>query len=484
MPLNRLFPYLTIFLLFLLYYCFDTNNAGIDSWYYAACVKHKHELINSHHLLYNVFGRASYLLLGEIRPNIEAIEVLNFINSIAAAITLFFLHKTLRNLNQEANTAMTFTLLCGVSYGFMRYATDAETYIMPVCLSVLSIYFLSLKEKKYFLSGLLISGSVLFHQLHIWLCLSIFIAMVSERQISKKNKMLFILPLFLIPLFYFIAWYFSSKASLFNFIIGEYAKGNAGLDFSIQSILLTLINVVRTFIQVHGQIIFLFYSYTKTALISILIIVAAVFWWLKNLNRNIKIGKNTSEAFLRKSISLALFLQLIFACLSSGNAEFMVLLPFLMVILICLNYKIKMQSVQTVPILALLVWNLLSGILPNHFLDINQENKQISTTLKNKNAIFLWENKVLIDNKLCYLLNFNHRIKLLKLDSAIQVEQLIHDGHTIYTDFGSTVTKYSRQGLLEKSKFTIDPKQFKFEKADSFTNIYGKNYIYQIKAIK
>src|SRR6185369_4699649 len=105
------------------------------------CVKYHQELLNSNHLLYNYFGTYWFYLLKSVNPNIEAIVALNLMNAFAATVCLFLLYACLLKLKNEKGTAFWLSLFCGVSFGFMRYATDAETYILPLMFSLTATYF-------------------------------------------------------------------------------------------------------------------------------------------------------------------------------------------------------------------------------------------------------------------------------------------------------------------------------------------------------
>lgn len=480
-----------LFFLFLtfLYVFLGTENANIDSWYYASCVKYKKELYNSHHLFYNVFGYYFFSAIKIFDSNIEALKALQIMNSLAAGISLFFTNAILIRLNTNIKTALLLTLFCGVTFGFFRYSTDAETYILPIVFSLGSIYFIcgKLSNINLFCAGLLAGISVLFHQLHIWLVIGVGISILINSSLTFKNKLIFIAPLTLIPIVYISTWYIHFKEiSFLNFLTGEYSKGNAGLDFSLKSILLSFISAIRTYVQIHGNILFIWKNHTIACLTSSIAIGICILLWFKSKNQKTIVNKQVVKGNISTGLLLAIILQFIFAMLSSGNAEFMVILPFIVILYFASRYSIDLPLKSAYCIIILAIWNITYGLLPSKYLSLNKVNAQIAICEKNPDAVFIWKDRVLCDNILTFRYGFNHIYKLKKADilqSESDILALLKNSK-VFTDFGNSSTKYSRQALLENNSNEMESNSFKKEKTDSFENLYGKNYIYQIKAIQ
>lgn len=480
-----------LFFLFLtfLYVLLGTENANIDSWYYASCVKYKKELFNSHHLLYNVLGYYFFSAFKIIDSNIEALRALQIMNSLAAGISLFITNAILIRLKTNKNTALFLTLFCGLTFGFFRYATDAEAYVLPIVFSLGSVYYVcsQLSNKNLFLAGLMASVSVLFHQLHIWLLIGIGISILINSTLTFKNKLFYFIPLTLIPIIYLIIWGMHfNEISFLNFLTGEYSKGNAGLDLSLKSILLSGINAIRTFVQIHGQIVFIWNNHTIACILSTIIIGINILLWFMSKNQRTIITKNTENGNINKGLLIGFILQFLFAMLSSGNAEFMVILPFVALLYLASRYTIILPLEFVHCIIMLFIWNITYGILPSKLLSLTQVNTQIDICEKNPDAVFIWKDRVLCDNILTYRHGFNHIYKLKKveiLQSDTDILKLIQISK-VFTDFGNSSTQYSRQALLENNVIEMESNSIKKEKVDSFENLYGKNYIYQIKAIQ
>lgn len=483
----RTAAYSSFITLTIIYLCFGTANANIDSWYYASCVKYRFELINSHHLLFNGFAFYWHSILKLLLPNIEAMRSLQIMNALAAGGSLFVLYATLQKLGSDGITSFVYTLFCGVSFGFMRYATDAETYIMPVLCSLLSVFFLTQKKtaSNIIFSGCFAALSVLFHQLHIWWTLALYVGVAVSRFLSVRQLFYFSVAHLLVPIVYLLAWKNPDQnQTLLAFVSGEYTKGNAGIDLSLKSLALTGINCIRTLFQIHGQILYLFKSYPVSSAISTLLSIALLMQWkpAQQTNGAEQLLKNP----LKNAFLLAMAAQLIFALLSSGNAEFMVMLPFLLVLYLSGRYTFIRPGAVILPVLGLFVWNMFSGVLPAAGLNLNNMKHQAQFSEAHPESIFVWKNRVLLDNILCYRLGFKHGISIQKTDSSSLafIAKTLQKSYPVYTDFGNPDTRFSRKQLLESSDSEFDRNTFKLQAVDSFENLYGKNYIYRIQALK
>lgn len=465
-------------LLGILYCLLPTQNANIDSWYYAACVKNTSQLINSHHLLYNAFGSIWTGFLSVFYPNISVLSALNLMNACAATCSIICFYYILLQLHQSARTSMFLSLLTGLCFGFIRFATDAETYILPILFSLISSYFY-FKPFKY--SNLLISAifsmlAVCTHQIHIWWSLALYIAVLYNYNYSKNAKIIYSLVLFSGLVIYFLGYLFGSNANSFlDFILGEYQKGNATIQIGFQSLILTVINCFRTIFQVHG----LMFHFTLKHFLMTLIVLSIELILLILIIKHYKTifsGTKKSKLQLRQRLFIGTFiLQLLFAFISSGNAEFMAMLPFLAIAYLASTYTIQIQKPFVLILLFIGIWNVYFGLVPYHFENITQTTKQVEYTEQNKEAYFLWGNKPLIENQLNYKHGFYQTygfITLKELDSCIA------QGLTIYTDMGNTTTDFSRATItFDKTQQSLKS-NYNLIKVDSFNNLYGKNYIY------
>lgn len=462
------------------YCCFQTQNANIDSWYYAACVKHGEELINSHHLLYNGIGRVWYLLLSLLYPSIHALTALNLMNAFAAVACLFLCYKILLRLNQDSETAFLLTMIGGATFGFMRFATDAETYILPLVFALWSVLRLLSGDKALVSAALMAGAAILVHELYIWWALSLGIYILRTRSL-KTTLLKFGIPMLIVPVVYCLAFYLSdSQQGFTDFIIGRYGDHQASVSLSGAGVLLTIINMIRSVFQIHGQISFVFRQYPVASAAVFIAVSGFAIMAIRRL-KYFKSGQLTREQKPVYQLFLSAFLLFtIFACLSSGNAEFMTMLPFFIIFAWTAR-----PSVIDIPFLkyfflVLMLWNAATGILPPALLDISRNDRQCEFTEKHRpHAAFLWCSKPLVENMLTYKEGFNVPVDYLHRDSA-EVIKAIESGKTVYTDYFNTTTVFSRRGITDKHHLITLKNRFNTVVCDSFDNLWGKNYIWQM----
>ncbi len=483
MFLKFLKTYWPFFLVFGFYVLFPNQNTQIDSWYYSACVKHHHDLFNHHHLLYNWFARGFFLFLKLFFVSIEALTALRIMNAMFACFSLIAFFHVLLNFKIASKTAVLLSLLAGFSFGFWRFATDAETYIIPIFFALNATFFLTKLKiglRDIVFSSILISFAVLFHQIQIWWCFGLLFGVFKMKNI--KFLLVFSAFLGLIPLIYFFVYstQMSAESSFISFLTGEYSKGNANLSFDINAIILLLINFFRTFFQLHGYMIEVYYQFSFFFLFLFLIF--AYFIFKSNVLKHLfKFYPNLQSQFWFWPFILAFLFNLLFALLSDGNAEFMVALPFLLILIFIVKYQPNHQKVSFL-VLILFVWNLCFGILPKYFYNIDKTDQQVSITIKNPKAVFIWSNKSLIENQVNYLKGFKVQFNYKKIEevSIDDLKTFQLNKQDVFTDVGLKTSKLSRAGLIEdKSIFEVIQSQ-KWEVYDSFDNLYGKQYILKL----
>ena len=476
--------YLPFIALAVIYLIFPTRNANIDSWFYAASVKHNQELFHSHHLLYNVIGRGWYNFLETCMPGIEAIDALNIMNAMAAALCLPVFRAILLKLGTESRTALQLTLFCGVSFGFMRYATDAETYILPLLFSLVSTYYFAnpVKKNHLLVSGLFSALAILVHQLHIWWTLAMFLSLVFGKPFRSGLLWRFLCPLLLVPLVYMMVFQSTDtgEVSFWQFINGEYAKGNASVGLGLKGLLFTCINFLRTFLQVHGQIADFISSYPTVYLGLIAIIIALKIYFLKTGRLTPKLRRLPVKGPYFMLFLFAFIFHLAFAALSSGNAEFMVMLPFLLILLLVSSFRFESHTLIPSLTVLLCIWNLSMAIIPARVLDLIRVDKQAEFTINHPDDYFLWKHKPLVENVVTYQKGFNQSHKYIPLNPQTGdfVDSLLRDNVPVYTDFGNPGTGFSRESLQRDPSYING--RYELKQVVSWKNIYGENHIYLI----
>lgn len=485
--MNKRLPYLFILFITCLYLIFPNNNPGTDSWYYAASVKYGKDLFRNHHLLYSAFGRFVYEIIRIFYKGAEAISVLRGINALSAGVSLLMLYRLLLRFGQGEYTALTLTFLCASSYGFMRFATDAETYSLPLMLWLFSIWYLSGSQMKPILAGSFGAAAILFHEIYIWWAVSASVTLFLNTSAKRPDGLKFTASLLLVPAVYIVVYLLSGyENSPAEFLFGEYAKGNAGISINLSAMLLTGISFIRTFVQIHGYMPLLFEQYFELlSVVSVLIIALFAAGLYKGELKLIK--KKTEVIPLVVNMFVPAFvLHLLFAFVSSGNAEFMSMLPFLLVLYAGSKYEFRFRIRLMFAVTGLFAWNLMFALIPASILKMNQVDKQADFWEKHDagTCTGVWTDRPLVHNVLAYRRGFEvyDWLPITQPDSA-EIMGLLKQGRTLYTDIGNPGTVFSRRGILSRGRAGL-PECFIKTPVDSFRNVYGKNYIYRITAKK
>ncbi|MCD8263818.1 MAG: hypothetical protein LUD02_06360 [Tannerellaceae bacterium] len=263
-------------------------------------------------------------------------------------------------------------ILLGSCFGFIRYATEGETYILPLFFSLWASYS-ALQQKSIFKVALLASIACLFHQIHFfwWLGL-LFFSLSSFPGNKLKNFFLYSLPSWIVPVAYFLAFYFIENDSthLVEFIFHDYMKyEDVRFDLNYLSIFLTPISFIRTFFQVHGYMYPLVLKYKM--LWCVVAISISLFLVGCYKLKDIKVRKNscTIERKFALSHLLIFILQLLFAFISDGNAEFMVMLPFALCLYLFFAFDFRNLFISYFAA-SIFLWNICLSVIPYHFLQI------------------------------------------------------------------------------------------------------------------
>ncbi|MCC2547523.1 hypothetical protein LJY25_13790 [Hymenobacter sp. BT175] len=399
-----------------LYLLLPTRNSSLDAWYYAACVRYGHELLLPHHLLFNVAGRLwlQLLQLTGLRP--DALAAVQALNALAAGATLALLYCLLRRLGRGRPLAMAWVLVVGSSFGVMRFATEAETYILPLLLSLAAsrcwVQYLLLPGRPaglLFSAGLLASLACLLHQVHVFWWLGLLLGTVWLATAKAKALLTYALPALLVPLAYALAlpsWNLPLTVdALWHFVFHDYYAG-AGGGVSGRGLLLTGANVVRTFGQVHGSTLALVQRLPGLLAVPLIVVGLLMYaaWQVRRQSRGRQAEKRPASPLWGQIClvhALILVLHLLFAAYSDGNAEFMVMLPALLAVAASqLNLPARSVAVAGG---ALLLWNLAFGLVPARLLQFTNHTRLLSRIQQEPRAWFLLDNHNLVLNQLHYL---------------------------------------------------------------------------------
>ena len=178
----------------------------------------------------------------------------------------------------------------------------------------------------------------------------------------------------------------------------------------------------------------------------------------------------------------AFLFHLLFAFLSSGNAEFMIMLPFLLMLYLASHYDFRAFSLIPPLTCAVFLWNMGMAIVPAHVYDLNRVDHQVEFTLKHQEDHLMWKNKPLVENILTYRKGFGYKANYMPKDSSTQAlaDSLVRHDIPLYTDFPNPGTMFSREDLINDHEYIHG--RYSMTETDTWQNIYGENHIYLIRA--
>lgn len=477
----------------LLYLLLPTVNNTIDAWGFASYVKQGENLFLSHHLFYNALGFLWIKLIG-LFVNADTLKLLIILNALFAAATLYLLGKTLKLFGVEGMRLIIWVVFAGSTWAIMRFATENETYIVPLLFSMLGSFFFTKSSKggntkNYFYSGIFSAIACLFHQVMFFWWLSLLIGIAVRKKI--KPIVWYALPALVVPLGYIIViglYYNQSLAfdSIMHFVFRDYFSGAAGVSIGASCFMLTAISMVRTFLQVHGYFLFL-HHYSSIFIISGIVSIILLIIGLFSIKRTHWIWSRVKEQTVWVHL-LAIGLQLTFAFLSNGNAEFMVMIPILLVIVLSQVIQNEARFIGYISV-GMLIWNVSLGLIPlyRYPLDsnINISAKVLESQLQQKKQLFVLFNKPGVENKVKYHTGeYPKNIISGTQDSINHIKQRINQalaGDTIVlTDCINRPKTLSRETLVVSKDCNSLFTDFIATKVDSIETLSGRYFLYSI----
>jgi hypothetical protein len=406
-----------------------THNSTPDAWYYAACVRHGHELLLPHHLLYNVVG---WLCVQLLPASLDTLAALKVLNALAFGGFLLVLRSLLRRVGGAGAPVAGWLLLAGSSFGMLRFATENETYVLPLLLSLLASrnwWRAAAGEtgwRGWLSAGAWAAGAALLHQIHAFWWLGLLVGLLWARPVGRwVAAVLYSLPALLVPVAYAAAlpsWQLPFTLRAFwEFVFYELYHGHAGAAPSGRTLLLMGVSVVRTFGQLHGSTLALLQRWPLLAGVALLCVglMTAAGWqlWRRRMasaylssadfgeqSKPETLAYEATEAAPRRAFRrthlLILLLHLACALWAAGNAEFLVMLPALLALLLV------RQPWPARPLAlaggALLLWNLTFGLLPAHLLRFTDTAPLLARLEREPTAWWLLSDPNLVLNQLHY----------------------------------------------------------------------------------
>jgi hypothetical protein len=455
----------------IIYMCLPTHNSGIDGYAYASSIRWGVDLIWPHHLLYSPLGRGIYLLM----PFIEPLILMKLVNAFIAGSSLFVLQRILNRL--QINNSSYFVLFTAACFGFMRFATENETYIIPIFFSLLgSAFYLkyihSQKKSSLIFSGFLFGIGVLFHQIHaMWYLGFICAFWFSSPRVNWKSQLLFVFSGgFLILSIYILVFFqdkISSDKTFFQFLLSDVYAGRVQTGININNFIMTPISFIRTFIQVHG---YMWKMFTDNPVLFVLplTLLTVVFIGIKTIVKHSKF-QTTKNALFSTAIFIAFLMQLGFAFYSVGNAEFMAMLPFLIILWIACKVNITTKPILYISV-AMLFWNLVFGLAPARFLELDPSNQILQMVETNPKDIWVLNDPQKIENMANYKGNSTLERIILRedeLQNYPEMQKGEDGGRNIFTDILGSNTGVNRQSLLSKRDGNSEFENFKIIPVDT-----------------
>lgn len=469
--------------LMLLYLLLPNANSGIDGYAYASAIKWGHEMVWPHHLLYVPLGRLLFSAISFIQP----LVLMKVINALAAGMCLFIFQRILKEI--QINYTHYFVLFVGSCFGMMRYATENETYILPLLCSLFgTLYFIkNIKLQKnscLIFSGLWFGVGVLFHQIHgLW-----YLGFAIPLLLNFNFKKVFIFLASggaLVVSVYLIAYNYSKfPTGILQFVLHDVYAGQVNTSISLNNFIMTPISFIRTFIQVHG--------YMKPLLMAnpILFVLPVAFLIVGFVSIKTILKYSTKQVsefgLFSKAVFWTFILQFCFAFYSVGNAEFMVMLPLLMVLWLVLNFDIPTKPIYYISLM-LLLWNVVFGLSPAHFLDLDGSRPLIAKMEKYPNAKWIVDEPQKIENMLDYYIEVNaSNGKVIRpfINDTLQITLIKNFAKTeLLTNCFNNGRHFGRQSLTIASHDFDRYHNFNHTKIDS-VKYFGGTYFIEKLSVK
>lgn len=480
---------LVFLLIFFSYIFFPTNNSSLDSYAYAGYVKYNYYLFTPHHLFSNVIIYVLLLPFKYFGINVDTLLFSKIVNSLFQLINLFIFYKILTFLKIKERTKLLHLLILAFSFSLWRYGTENETYIIPISFSLLgSYYFLKniIKSKTPYiiLSSLFGVLACLFHQIHFFWWFGILFGFYFYKR-SLKTIYLYLTPALLVPVCYILVMtlYEKQKLTFFNlqhFVFNDFYQGSVMTDFSWKGFFFQVINTVRTYFQIHGNIYLLIKN--NWFYVIPLILCLIISYKLFKLFRTNKKLITKKESHLKIFIKIHIFIFIanyLFAFYNAGNIEFMVMLPFLLILYIAIKYDINYKVSQKI-ILLLFIWNFSYGIFPNYKYNYYNDEELVNYMIENKEKTFIVKNHTTI-SQYFYKTGIDNPKNIFRLNkiSKDKLNQIIKANNEIYTDIINKPVIFNKEKMTSND-WGINFKEYKKEEIFSYNGFYGKTTVIKI----
>jgi len=242
--------------------------------------------------------------------------------------------------------------------------------------------------------------------------------------------------------------------SIFRFIYGDFNNG-AKLEITSRGFFFSFANLIRSFVQIHG---YMFNMVRENLLLSIPGILSFFFVVYAFLKFPVKGTVNISRRFLRIHV-LILTLQYIFAVVSSGNAEFMVMIPVLVFILFPF-YFTGFEKFLFRLLSGMAIWNISYGLIPLHYKNQAPEQFLCNAALSVNEPVIIASDDQLLKSMIYYQTGDATITNIYKSPAILQISgkdttnldevivNALKRGSIVYTNCLDEKT-LSRQSIIE-----------------------------------
>lgn len=482
-------PYYIITLVFLFYIFFPNNYSYWDAYYYAGQVKYNIDLFEPHHLLYNpiVFLVKKLLEVFSINPDVLLLG--KYLNSFFQLLNLIILLKIFRLLKISTSTLNWLILLVGFSFNLWRFGTENEAYIMPITFSLLGSFYLikyieKTKTKFILLSSLFAAIACLFHQIHFFWWLGLMFGFFAVQK-SFKTLFLYTLPAWIVPLAYVLVIIFYNNLTfnlenLFQFVLRDFYRDSVIAEFGLKTVFLSIVSCVRTFIQIHPIILAILQKnilFFIPLLISIVIGVQLTYVFFKEKTLIKQPVQNKVFGFTHLFILIGHFSAAVY---NVGNVEFMVMVPFLVILILVAFYKFSHRFLKNL-VLFMFVWNFSFGILPYNLYPFYDDDKFVEYVIDHPNETYVVKSRIILAKYFYKTGKVNiENIKLIDDLKSNELDALINENSYFITDVIDYPEIFNKEKMLKTENSQIDFDKFNKKKIFEFGGLFGTTPIYKV----
>lgn len=142
-------------------------------------------LFHPNHLLYNALGYRLYSAALWVSPNMRAIYVLQAFNVVASVLAGYIVFLLARRITGLDGVAVFCWLLFDAGATWWKFSTDADAYIVPVLLLLLSALFVLSAQPRIIPAALCHAAAMLVHELAIFTYVPVLVWLLIGRRLKN-----------------------------------------------------------------------------------------------------------------------------------------------------------------------------------------------------------------------------------------------------------------------------------------------------------